>query len=191
MGAKKKSFWGGWWRELLVSFLGTTLSIVLTFGISALQDHYEHEAAKRNTAMMTILDVEESIRLLEQVINETDNGFQACRYVLNHLEQIDSLPAQTLGDAFEYLVEGSPLAFEDSKEKMFLYSQDSWANLDNVSFMNNLQSFFNSRRQLEKMVTSSTFWTKHIADQEYYQLSLNAPADNSIDLPAVLRQKLQ
>ena len=191
MGEKKKSFWEGWWRELLMSFVGTTLSIALTFGTSALQEHYEHEAAQRNTAMMAILDVDESIHQLENTVKEIDKGFQACRCVLNNLEQIDSLPKQTLGEAFEYLVEVSPLKFDDSKEKMFLYSQNSWANLDNVSFMNNVQSFYSSRRQLEKEVSTLALWKKPISAQEYHLISLNAPGANSIDLPAVLRQKLQ
>lgn len=191
MGEQKKSFWEGWWRELLMSFVGTTLSIALTFGTSALQEHYEQENAKRNTAMMAILDIDESIHRLEETISEIDKGFQACRYVMNNLERIDTLPKKTLGEAFEYLVEGRPLTFDDAKEKMFLYSQNSWENLDNVSFMNNVQTFYSSRRDLEKEVAALALWEKPISAQEYHLLSLNAPGDNSIDLPAVLRQKLQ
>ena len=134
---------------MLMSFVGTTLSIALTFGTSALQEHYEQEDAKRNTAMMAILDIDESIHQLKETISEIDKGFQACRYVMNNLERIDTLPVQTLGEAFEYLVEGRPLTFDDAKEKMFLYSQNSWENLDNVSFMNNVQTFYSSRRDLE------------------------------------------
>lgn len=186
------SLWKGWWPELLMSFIGTTLSIALTFGTSALQEHYEHKTAKRNTAMMGILDIDESIRHLEKAINEIDKGFQACRYIMNNMEQIDSLPVQTLVDAFEYLVEDTPLLeFNDSKEKMFLYSQNSWANLDNVSFVNNVQSFYSSRRRLQEYIATSALWTKPISAQEYHQISLNSPGDNTIDLPTVLRQKLQ
>lgn len=191
MSEKKTTFWSEWGRPLLMSFLGTTLSIILTFGSSALQKHFESKAAQRNTAFMVILDIDESVRQLKQFIEENDKGFQACRYVLNNIEQIDTLPIQTLGDAFEFLVETDSLKFDSSKEKLFLGSERSISNINNVTFVNNMEKFYTSRHKLEQTARRAAQWAKPISAQEFYLLSLNSPGDNSIDLRSVLKKELK
>ena len=191
MSEEKKTFWDRWGRELMMSFVGTTLSILLTFGSSALQKHFEDKAAQRNTALMAILDIDESVRQLKTFIDETDKGFQACRCVLNQIEQIDTLPMQTLGDAFEFLVELDSLKFVSSKERLFLGSEQSVSNINNVAFVNNMERFYAGRHQLELTASRNAQWRKPISAQEFYQISLNSPGDNSIDLRDVLKKKLQ
>ena len=52
-----------WFKELLMTFLGTTISIVLTFGTSALLENREKAAIQRQTAIMSVYDIDEIIRL--------------------------------------------------------------------------------------------------------------------------------
>ena len=49
-------------KELLMTFLGTTISIVLTFGTSALLDNHQKAAQQRQTAIMSVYDIDEIIQ---------------------------------------------------------------------------------------------------------------------------------
>jgi hypothetical protein len=53
-------------KELLMTFLGTTISIVLTFGTTALLDNREKAAQQRQTALMSVYDIDEIIRMLKE-----------------------------------------------------------------------------------------------------------------------------
>lgn len=53
-------------KELLMTFLGTTISIVLTFGTSALLDNHQKAAQQRQTAIMSVYDIDEIIRLVKE-----------------------------------------------------------------------------------------------------------------------------
>ena len=52
-----------WAKELLLSFIGTTLSIVLTFGTAHFVEQKQNREAGRQTAMMVIHDIENTADL--------------------------------------------------------------------------------------------------------------------------------
>ena len=56
-----------WAKELLMTFIGATLSIVLTFGTAHFVDQKQKLAEGRQTAMMVIHDIDECIDQLELV----------------------------------------------------------------------------------------------------------------------------
>ena len=80
---KTSSHWG---KDVLTSLLGTTLSIVLTFGTSALLEHKMKADIQRQTAMMVIHDIDASVELVEDIANYEDEKNQAVQYVLAHLD---------------------------------------------------------------------------------------------------------
>ena len=141
---KTSSHWG---KDFLTSLLGTTLSIVLTFGTSALLEHKMKADIQRQTAMMVIHDIDASVELVEDIANYEDEKNQAVQYVLAHLDQIDALPADTLALALKMIADtdGDNTIFDDSKEKIFNSSQDIWSNLDNMAFVDNMERFYRER----------------------------------------------
>ena len=64
MATEKKS--NPWIKDLMVAFAGTTLSIILTFGTSALINHVNRNRDRKLTAMMVLSSIESSIRSLEE-----------------------------------------------------------------------------------------------------------------------------
>ena len=55
-----------WRKDLLVAFAGTTLSLILTFGTSALIEHVNRNKDRRLTALMVLSSIESSVRELEE-----------------------------------------------------------------------------------------------------------------------------
>ena len=191
---------GSMMKELLLTILGTTISIVLTFGTAHLIEQRQAEQAQRQTAMMLIHDIDESVTVLEIMAEGEERQKSAVQYVLDHFDQLESLPADTLYTAMTML--GSIFTeekyFDDSKEKVFNSSQDTWKNLDDVSFVDNMERFYESRRYLETMIVHSLQWKYPMSQEEYYDrvVQINMQINSGKQTPqtsyaAVLKEKLK
>lgn len=142
-----------WWKGFLTSILGTTISIALTFGTTALVNSQKKMDAQRLTAMMTIQDIDNSIEILMNIMEYEERCYNAAQYVTSHIDSIAALPEDTLNLLLQYIISGmwmsTDMEFDDSKERLFHSSQDTWSNLNDVAFVNNVESFYKSRRMLQ------------------------------------------
>ncbi len=87
---------GSWGKGFLTSVMGTTISIILTFGTSAVVERKVKADIQRQTAMMVIHDIDVCVDQMEEMAKEEEKRNNAVQYVLAHLDQIASLPMDTL-----------------------------------------------------------------------------------------------
>lgn len=150
---KDKTKLSPWWKGFLTSILGTTISIALTFGTTAIVNSREAKNARRLTAMMIIQDIDNSIETLGNIMEHEEKSYNATQYAINHIDSIAALPDDTLNLLLQYIMPGmwmsTDMEFDDSKERIFHSSQDSWSNLNDIAFVNNVESFYKSRRMLQ------------------------------------------
>ncbi|MBQ7686677.1 MAG: hypothetical protein IJT28_05550 [Bacteroidaceae bacterium] len=159
-------------KELFFTFIATTFSIILTFGTSRYFEYREKRASGRQTAIHVILDMEENIRQLDELADNEEEQFNLLHYVLGHIEEIDSLSADTLEEAYFYLVHDNDIKFDDSREKIFHSSQDSWKHINNPKFIDLVQTFYYNRHQLENHYNSDPVFREPISNEEHYQYML-------------------
>ncbi len=162
---------GGMLRDLLMTFLGTTLSIILTFGTSHLIEDYRKKEAGRQLAMMVIHDIDKSITVVKQMLKKEEEGYRVTKYVLNHLDSLETIPVDSLSKVIGYItdIESSSLTeFDKSVENIFNNSQDSWNADENMAFINKVQLFYQTRSFLEKAVKTHYYFRKPITDEECY-----------------------
>ena len=183
-------------RELLMTILGTTISIVLTFGTAHFLELRQADKARRQTAMMLIHDIDESIATLESMAENEEEQKAAIQYVIDHLDQIESLPSNTIYTAVTmlgvYFSDGD--YFDDSKEKVFNSSQETWKNLDDVSFVDNMEEFYVSRNYLEAVLIRSPQWKYPMSQEEFHELAVKIGGNIQSPLKVyadVLKEKLK
>ena len=155
--------------------------------------------------MMLIHDIDASIAIVEYMAEGEEKQKAAIQYVIDHFNQIDSLPVDTLYTAVSMLgtIFTDGKYFDDSKEKVFNSSQDSWKNLDDMPFVDNMERFYKSRHYLETMMTQSPQWKFPMSQDEYYdlmsqddyydlmvQIDDNAPSPQK-SCAAILKEKLR
>ena len=87
---------GGIIKELLLSTLATTISILLTFGTAHLLDQRQARLAQRQTAMILIHDIDVSVAALNRMADEEEKEKVAIQYVIDHLDELKSLPEDTV-----------------------------------------------------------------------------------------------
>lgn len=160
---------GGMVKELLLTTLATTISIVLTFGTARFIEHRQAQQAQRQTAMMLIHDIDASVAILEHLAESEERQKSAIQYVIDHFDQIDSLPEDTLYTALSMLgtIYHDDTYFDDSKEKIFSSSQDTWKNLSDVPFVDNMETFYQTRRLIDNEISHSPVWKFPISEEEF------------------------
>ena len=170
---KNKRMLSPWWKGFLTSILGTTISIALTFGTTALVNSQKKMDAQRLTAMMTIQDIDNSIEILMNIMEYEERCYNAAQYVTSHIDSIAALPEDTLNLLLQYIIPGmwmsTDMEFDDSKERLFHSSQDTWSNLNDIAFVNNVESFYKSRHVLQRLLKTGDdmyYWIKPISKEE-------------------------
>ena len=90
-------------KELLMTFIATTLSIVLTFGTAHYLDQKAKKDLGRQTAMMVIHDMDNTVKLLKELAKEEENESNTARYIIDHLDMIDSLEYDSICKVLQYI----------------------------------------------------------------------------------------
>lgn len=78
-------------KELLMSVIGTTISIVLTFGTAYLIDNHQRKAEGRDIAMMVIHDIDQYVEIFRDEAKEDTERHDLTMYVLEHIDSIRHL----------------------------------------------------------------------------------------------------
>lgn len=139
---------GPWWKDLLMTFIATTFSIVLTFGTAAFIDKKQKEKNKRQMVMYVLYDMNRSLERIESCDSMLRNGlelqirvardtslFEKNKYFFNHyipFEKFDKTTAQIFSSNFETL-----------------------NTLDNVRFVEMISTFYYERDTYEDYIIDS------------------------------------
>ena len=91
--------------------------------------------------------------------------------VLEQRDRLDIMPYDTLETVLGLLTDSQlDFSFDTSKEKIFNSDLDTWQNLGNMAFLDNVQSFYHDRQVFQEGVNQSTQWKSPIPDEEYMRL---------------------
>ena len=172
-----------WAKELLMTFVGATLSIILTFGTAHFVDQKEQKAEGRQTAMMVIHDMENSAEIFSQCVKQEEKYFNVSQYIRENKQNLDAISADSLLAFVTYVTAsaGQNYVFDDSSERTFLSSQDAWKNIDNAAFIDAVQDFYHHRRVIYSVLNKDYLFSKPISNGEYYQLLLESPNWQELD----------
>ena len=185
-----------WWMEFLISVLGTAVGVGLTFAVSKLVDESKQSKAQRITAMMVIDDMEKNLEVVNHIREEEQKSYEATQYVMQHIDRIDSIAIDTLVTVFNYIVEGSymntNLEFSVAGERVFQTTQEAWNNLNDVTFIRNVEEFYKSRTMFSNAIQTFYFWQKPVRKAESDSLLTSTDLlDSPHNYARFLKDKLQ
>jgi len=168
MAKWKKLFAGSWKKELLMSFFGTTLSIVFTFGTASYLERKQQRADGRQTAMMVIIDIEKTANRFNTLAKREERNFAMTQTVLARINEINSIGHDTLNHVLNYITDlnDNPFSYDDSSERVIFSSQEVWKDIDNARFMDLIQHFFYRRREVLAYLKEADLYTKPISGNE-------------------------
>ena len=181
--SKMPNFWQkqkgkGWLKDLLITILGTSIGVGLTFTADRLVDSHKQEAARRETAIMAVCDIDEIVQGLKDEIQLEDSLFQVAMYVMTHQELIDSLSMDTLDMTFKYLYDDPTVVkpwTANTKENAFNSGMDARMNLGNNQFYDNVQQSYYVRRSLMKIIADAPMFQHPIRKEAYEDFLYGLP----------------
>ncbi|MBQ9892455.1 MAG: hypothetical protein IJM35_04795 [Bacteroidales bacterium] len=139
-----------WVKDLLVAFAGTTLSIILTFGTSALIDNVNRKKDRKLTALMALSSIESSIRALEEsgsILARKDTLAQ--RLLSIPLSDIKKYPPEALMSSISEIMVNYSISMDKTIESIFSSNTDTWRNVGNFQFIDNVGKTYASLRDIE------------------------------------------
>lgn len=158
-------------ERFLISILGTTLSIALTFGTTALINAHKKKTAQRQTAMLVIHDINNTILTLESTKLQHERCYEAAQYFMEYMDRPEAADSARLTEAIDGVMQLLTRSdhgknINESTEKIFTGGLDVWNNLDNMRFIENVQSFYYSRRTWTDYTNTSVNWVAPISETE-------------------------
>ena len=140
---------GKFWKNLLYTVLGTTISILLTFGTSALVQQHRRAQERKLTAMMVMGTIEKFASNLENVSQKMAMCDTIATYLL--AMPVDSLDSPECEALHNMLLAWPLLTHDKTAESIFSNSIETWKNMGNFIFINGVGKMFAQMDTYEKM----------------------------------------
>lgn len=151
----------GFWKQLGMLVLGTTVSLVLTFGTAQLINKGQRAKDRRLTALMVMSNIESFAQQLDSIYNIMDEADTASTWLLSRpIEQIDLLPSQTLSKIFDLCYLRTSINYDKTTENIFSNNIDTWKNMGNFQFIDNVGKCFSTMHFFQE------YWNNFILEIE-------------------------
>lgn len=180
------------WKQFLVTLLGTAIGVALTFTLNGIRESNKKERAQRLTAIMIIHDIDNTVETLKTIKKQEEVQGSRSRLWREQPDSLETAPYDSIYPVLEWLFnDGGDYHFDDSKERIFHSSQDSWQNLGSVKFIDNVQSFYYSRRGLEDLLNTDDKFIYPVPQKEYREYIYDADYQTGEDYENLVRKYLK
>jgi hypothetical protein len=126
--------------KFLMTLAATTVSIVLTFGTTAIIDLCKRKAEKREMVMMIMFDMRETLREVEQCDKQLKDFFDVQVDMVSHPEKFEG--------GYVALASNVPtLEYTTTTESIFRSNIETIRTIGNILFVQAVSSFYDVREQ--------------------------------------------
>ena len=153
----KRSFW----KQLGMLVLGTTISLVLTFGTAQIIDKNQRAKDRRLSALMVMSNIESFAQKLDNLYNMMDEVDTAATWLLDRpIELLEKMPEKELRTIVTTAYIREALTYDKSTENIFSNNIDTWKNMGNYQFIDNVGNTFTV------MHFSEDYWNDMIREMQ-------------------------
>ena len=151
MSTEKKS----WVKDLLVAFAATTLSIILTFGTTAVVNRVKQKQERKLTALMVMSSIEQFARDLELIEKQYAYKDSIATWLLSlPIETVAQMDDGPIDDALVEVYSLPIITHDKTAESIFSSHIDTWKNMGNFQFIDHVGWCFSAMNTYEE-----TFFT--------------------------------
>ncbi len=151
-------------KKFLMSLLATTVSIVLTFGTTAIIDRKKQRAEKREMVLMVMYDLRESLKECEECQENMDAFCDLQVDVVAHPEKFSA-------SATDLLVNVPILHYTTTTENIFKSNIETISTIGNILFVETVSTFYVFRDKYKKEVVEAFMGEGDTSIRNYEGLS--------------------
>ena len=133
------------WKQILMIIVGSTISLSLTVSVAALMEKRQRVKDRKLSAMMVLSNIESFARTLETRSDKMAVNDSVAAWLLNTpYERLELMPEDELRRLFGRATNLSTLNHDHSAENVFSNNIETWKNMGNVHFIDNVGSCFSA-----------------------------------------------
>ena len=151
-----KFFDRSWWKDFVVAILATTVSIVLTFGTSKLVERNNQKKERKLTALMVMSSIESFARSLDESATEWDRMDSIAVWLLRlPVDVVAELGDDPFEAAIQEVFQAPIIRHDNTAETIFSSNIDTWKNMGNFQFVDNVGACFSHMNWIEETINNS------------------------------------
>lgn len=140
-----------WLKDLLVAFAATTLSIILTFGTTLVVNRINQKQERRLTALMVMSSIEQFARDLDALEPGLAHSDSIATWLVSlPLAKVAGMGDEQLKPAYSDLLNLAVIGHDKTAETIFSGHIDTWKNMGNFRFIDNVGQCFSSMNMIEE-----------------------------------------
>lgn len=135
-----------WLKGLATTFIGTLLSISLTFGVNSCHSALQKKADRHLAALMVLGNIETFARNLEVWQKENSPIDSACCVLLSlPQEKVPTLSNDSINYYIDLILTPQPISVsnDETAAKIFSNNIETWKNVGNAMFIQKVGQLFN------------------------------------------------
>ena len=149
--AKRNSFL----NQIGAIVLGTTISLIVTIAAAQILERNHRAKDRRLSALMVMSNIESYARILESAHEYMERADTVSAWLLNlPLNKVDSLDQDTLLSLMDELMYIPLIIYDKTTEGIFSDDIETWKNMGNFLFIDNVGKCFSDMRTIEKEWTA-------------------------------------
>ena len=161
------------WKQMGMLVLGTTISLMLTIAAATLLEMHQRAKDRKLSAMMVMSNIELFARYMEMHEDYLASLDSVATWLLSKpVEELDLLPKEELSGLIDQATDFIFVYHDKSAESIFSKNIDTWKNMGNVRFIDNVGSCFATMNQTEE------YWNNWMSDVSNIKIEIkNHPDD--------------
>ena len=155
--------------QILLVFIGASFSIILTLTVAYLMDKHRRQEDRRLSAMMVMSNIEIFSRYLEEISENMDANDSIATWLLSKpVEDLELMPEMELDNLINQALDLLFLAYDKSADNIFSNNIETWKNMGNVKFIDQVGQCFSAMNTVEERwnnwVTEAEGFLREIKD---------------------------
>ena len=142
-----------------MTFIGTTISLVLTVGTARMLELRQRVKDRRLSAMMVMSNIESFAKIMETRSERLERNDTVATWLLSQpIEALEKMPTDELQKLIDAALNLQFLAHDKSAENIFSENIDTWKNMGSFDFIDLVGSCFSV------MNTSEEYWNGWVSE---------------------------
>ena len=151
----------GFWKQIGMIIIGTTISLVLTIGASMALELNERANDRKLSALMVMGTIEDFANGIDEIVVQQQHCDSLCAWLLSvPVDELELLPKETLKDLVFEAMSNSFISFDKAAENIFSNNLETWKNLGNFQFISNVGNCFTLMHNIEE------YWNNRVKEEE-------------------------
>ena len=152
---EKKAKRNNFLNQMGAIVLGTTISLIVTIVAAQILERHHRAKDRRLSALMVMSNIESYARILESAHEYMERADTVSAWLLNlPLNKVDSLDQDSLLSLMDELMYIPLIIYDKTTEGIFSDDIETWKNMGNFLFIDNVGKCFSDMRTIEKEWTA-------------------------------------